>query len=277
MDSVSLFVTCMVDMFRPEAGQAAVRVLERKGHSVNFPDGQTCCGQFSYNAGYSEEAARLARHFIEVFETTPDPIVALSGSCAAMVVHAYPDLIAADLLRDGGNPAEVEAWRLRAETVARRILELTQALNECEPGILLDSENVAADPTTMVYHLGCHMRRLLGASTEAETVMARSGVQLVVPEDEDQCCGFGGTYSLTEPMVSTALADAKWFFIDQAAERNGALGLTSADLGCLLHLEGRASRIGHNFPCRHLAEIIDLHDEGRLTAENLKRPRRASE
>lgn len=262
----------MVDMFRPEAGQAAVRVLERRGHSVNFPAGQTCCGQFSYNAGYAEEAAQLARHWIEVFETTSDPIVALSGSCAAMVVHTYPALIAADILREGADVAVAEAWKLRAEAVGRRVFELTQTLKDSEHPMSTVSES---GTVTMVYHLGCHMRRVLGATTEADIVMARAGVKLVEPEDEDQCCGFGGTYSLTEPRVSTALADAKWQHIYEAAERTGALGLMSADLGCLLHLQGRASRTGNIFPCRYLAEILDLQDEGRLTPDNIERRGRA--
>ncbi len=271
MDSVSLFVTCLVDMFRPEAGQAAVRVLERRGYSVNFPTAQTCCGQFSYNTGYAEEASRLARHWIEAFETTPDPIVALSGSCAAMVIHTYPDLIATDMLRDGHDAAAAESWKLRAEAVGRRVFELTQTLSAGGSVIMPDPKNVDAEPVVMVYHLGCHMRRVLGATTAADAVMAVSGVRLVEPEDADQCCGFGGTYSLTEPMVSTALADAKWRHICAVAERTGALGLTSADLGCLLHLEGRASRAGNVFPCRHVAEILDLQDEGRLTSENIER------
>lgn len=268
METVSLFVTCLVDMFRPEAGKAAVRVLERRGCQVNFPSGQTCCGQFSYNTGYQHEAALLARHWIEVFESTKGPVVALSGSCAAMAVRTYPDLVHDDAIAQGGTTTEAEAWRRRAMAVSDRVWELTQWLLHVA-GEHLEEGGEAEPSVPMLYHLGCHMRRVLRATTEAQAVMAQSGIQLMEPDDEDQCCGFGGTYSLVEPKVSTALADAKWDRLYDKARETGAWALTSADLGCLLHLQGRASRLGGKLSSLYLAEILDLRDQERLTAENL--------
>lgn len=269
MESVSLFVTCMVDMFRPEAGRAALRVMERRGAQVNFPADQTCCGQFSYNAGYQHEAALLARHWIEAFESTSDPIVALSGSCAAMVVHIYPDLIKEDILAQGGDEGGATRWQTRAVAVGHRVLELSQwLLHAAYPASSAPMASIG-DAPPLIYHLGCHMRRVLHATTAAQTVLARSGVAVHEPEDEDQCCGFGGTYSMTEPMVSTALADTKWKYIHEKAKEASAVALTSADLGCLLHLEGRASRQGDPFPCLYLAEVMDLRDQGHLVAEDL--------
>ncbi len=269
MESLSLFVTCMVDMFRPQAGQAALRVLERRGAQVHFLADQTCCGQFSYNAGYAHEAALLGRHWIEVFEATQDPIVTLSGSCAAMVIHTYPDLIKDDIIAQGGNAEDAAAWQQRAIRVGQRVFELSQWLLQSESPPSPETEDPAEDAPPLIYHLGCHMRRVLQATTEAQTVLARSGVPAQEPEDQDQCCGFGGTYSMTEPMVSTALADTKWKYIHEKADATSAIALTSADLGCLLHLQGRASRQGDPFPCLHLAEVVDLRDQGRLTAKNL--------
>lgn len=267
MGTVSLFVTCLIDMFRPEAAEAAVRVLERRGCVVVFPSEQTCCGQFSYNAGYRDEAGLLAQHWIETFESHEEPIVALSGSCAAMVVHSYPALVYDRVKHHGGSEAEAEAWKARAVTVGSRVYELSQWM--ARRG-LSDPEG-HEEPTPMVYHLGCHMRRLLSATDEAHTVMASLGVRLDEPEDADQCCGFGGTYSMTEPHVSTALADAKWDQVHQKARETGSSALTGTDMGCLLHLQGRASRRHEDFPVLYLAEVMDLADTRSWTEDALPR------
>ncbi len=269
MEAVSLFVTCLVDMFRPEAGRAALRVIERRGGQVNFPVDQTCCGQFSYNAGYQHEAALLARHWIEAFEATRDPIVALSGSCAAMVVHIYPELLKEDIEAQGGDERDAARWQARALAVGQRVRELSQWLLHADGSPSSAQSPPNGDAPSLIYHLGCHMRRVLRATTEAPSILAQSGVPVHEPADDDQCCGFGGTYSMTEPMVSTALADAKWQCIQEKAKEVSAVGLTSADLGCLLHLEGRAVRQGTPFPCLHLAEVLDRRDQGRPIGENL--------
>ncbi len=256
MKAITLFVTCLIDLFKPEAAVAAVRILERRGCTVNFPQGQTCCGQFSYNAGYPEQAARLARHWLETFEPNPHPLVALSGSCAAMVVDTYPNLLYEDTLSRGGTSADAQQWKTRAETMARRICELSQWVCDHDSGINQRSE---AD-VRVAYHLGCHMRRILKAGTEVQDMMVRRGVSLIEPENADQCCGFGGTYSMTEPAISAALADSKW----EQVHKTGCIALTGADMGCLLHLEGRASRLHDPSRVLYLAELLDMAETGQL-------------
>ncbi len=260
MQPVYLFVTCMVDSFRPEGGIAAVRVLERRGAAVDFPADQTCCGQFSFNAGYHHEAAMLARHFVQVFEGSDGPIVALSGSCAAMVIHEYPSLIADDVVSTGGTTLEAANWKNRAVLVGNRVVELSQ-------WIMRFTEEPSEIPNPVIssaLHQGCHMRHLLKANVEPEAVLRQCGINPVALEDADQCCGFGGTYSITEWKVSTALADSKWDSVKQSAQDHQIACLTSADLGCLLHLDGRQSRLGEMFPVMYLAELIDRADQGTL-------------
>lgn len=248
---VRLFVTCLVDAFRPGTGQAAVAVLERRGAQVACPAGQTCCGQFAYNAGYREEAAAMARHWLSVFGGEDTPIIALSGSCAAMVRHLYPDLLA-------GTPDEPQARR-----VGERVVDLTQWLVG-HPG-----NSVAASAMPVAVHTGCHMRRLLNARQAPLDVLSQAGARPAELADNDQCCGFGGTYAMAEPEVSTALADAKLArWREQRAE--GAEALVGSDWGCLLHLAGRLSRQGEEAPVLHVAEWLDLADEGRLTPDAVR-------
>lgn len=182
-----------------------------------------------------------------------------------MVGHSYPDLLYEWVLRHDGTEAEAESWRSRAQSVANRVYELTQWLNSLDSSGAESGEVDHSVP--FVYHLGCHMRRLLRATTEAQSVMAPQGVELIEPEEADQCCGFGGTYSMAEPVVSTALADAKWKQVGCRAQESGAWGLVGTDMGCLLHLQGRASRQHNSFPVLYLSELLDLVDEGRLSPE----------
>ena len=145
MVRAQLFVTCMVDLFRPRAGVAAVQVLERRGVEVEFPGGQSCCGQFAYNAGHHREAAAMGRQLVRAFEPSdaasspadPPTVIALSGSCAAMIKHEMPDLLERDALQRGRTPATAARWRRRAETLADRVVELSEWLDRqagLEPG-----------------------------------------------------------------------------------------------------------------------------------------------
>lgn len=252
---VQFFVTCMADLFRPQAGQAAVRVLERHGFSVAFPTGQTCCGQFSLNAGFVAEATQMARHFIETFEPDEAAIVGISGSCVAMVVHEYPRLLQSD-----------PDWEERGRRIASRTYEWSQWLNRT-----VTWDDAPRAQSSVVHHGGCHMRRLLQAADDPRVLLEHLGVEAIDPDEADQCCGFGGTYSMTEPQVSTALADAKWTAVDEAAGRVSALALTGADLGCLLHLKGRAARVSHDLPVWYVAEIVDRVEQQAWDAETAQR------
>ena len=266
--TLQLFATCLIDLFRPQAAMAAVDVMERRGATVEFPTAQTCCGQFSYNAGYHREAADLARHWVTVFDAVlrRDPesrVLALSGSCAAMVIREYPSLLYHDALDRGDSVAEAERWQARAERVGKRVMEFTEWLGHEAP------LEWPASGIGVTYHNGCHMRRMLGITSVPETVLQSHGFSIVPMEEADQCCGFGGTYSMTEWPVSTAIADQKLQALGKARAM-GAQCLTSADFGCLAHLGGRLSRRRDPFPVVYIAELIALADRGPVTVEALQ-------
>ena len=287
MHRAQLFVTCMVDLFRPRVGVGAVRLLERRGVTVEFPERQTCCGQFAYSAGHHREAAAMGRGFVRAFETAKAttaadadvgaaaavPVIALSGSCAAMVTHEMPELLERDALERGWSRTSAERWRRRAEALAGRVVELSAWLDR-EQARTAGAETATppeadggAHPS-VACHTGCHMRRLLGVTEAPLNVLRAAGAAPHELPDADQCCGFGGTFALGEPELSAAMADAKLEAL-AALRREGAACLVSADLGCLLQLEGRLHRQGDAYPVLHLAELVDLADQGRLTPDGL--------
>ncbi len=232
--TTALFVTCLVDQFFPEVGEAAVRLLEGCGRRVEFPAAQTCCGQPAYNMGHAREARRLARRMIEIFEPY-DEVVAPSGSCVSMVRVHFPELLHAD--------AE---WRERAERLAARTFELTELLHRegYEPSDARLEGRVA-------YHPSCHLLRELGVREQPCALLRRvPGLELV--ELEDTCCGFGGAFSAKMPELSGAMLDAKL----EAAEDAGADVLTATDCGCLMHLGGALNRRRSDLKVRHVATIL---------------------
>ena len=242
LKDVQLFATCLVDAFSPQIGISAVNLLESRGAVVHFPHAQTCCGQFAFNAGYTDEATLLARHFVEVFDGTEGPVISLSGSCAAMVAKEYPSLL------DDGDSDEQAA---RIASLCHRVLDLSQWLgNHDQP------EVSSLEPCRVALHQGCHATRVLKEISEPRTALENHGYKVVELDDADQCCGFGGTYSMTEPVVSTALADAKIGAYTRAVDQ-GATALVGADLGCLLHLQGRAARLGIDLHAWHIAEALE--------------------
>jgi len=278
-----LFVSCMVDLFRPRVGIAAVHVLERRGVELEFPAGQTCCGQFAYNAGHHREAAAMGRQLVRAFEGVGGsaaesiPVIALSGSCAAMVKHEIPELLERDALRRGRAPATATRWRQRAEAFGGRVVELSEWLDGHDapaPSNGASSEPGAPGPLKVACHTGCHMRRLLGLTEPPLRVLRRAGVEPHELVDTDQCCGFGGSFGLIEPEISAAMTDAKLAQL-ATARGEGATCLVSADLGCLMQLGGRLTRSGDEFPTLHLAELVDLADQGQLTAAEIGRAARS--
>ena len=281
MKRVQLFASCMVDLFRPRAGIAAVRVLERRDVQVEVPKGQTCCGQFAFNAGHHSEAAAMGRQFVRAFESVeadgsasdPAPVIALSGSCAAMVKVEMPELLEREALRQGRTPVTAARWRQRAEALASRVVELSEWLDGQDaptPSDTASQEREPSEPLSVANHTGCHMRRLLGVTEPPMRVLRRAGVEPTELIDADQCCGFGGSFGLIEPDISAAMADTKLANL-ATARSQGATCLVSADLGCLMQLGGRLSRSGDEFPMLHLAELVDLADRGRLTAAEIER------
>jgi L-lactate dehydrogenase complex protein LldE len=236
MPTVSLMITCLGDALFPEVGVATVRLLRRLGVEVVFPPAQTCCGQPFFNSGYPEHARDLARHTIRTFDDGR-PVVTPSGSCAAMVKLEYPELFHED-----------PAWQARALDLAGRTHELSAFLIHA-----LGVEDVGACFSGRVtYHLACHLRGL-GLLTEGERLLRRvKGLEYVPLERADECCGFGGSFSVRYPGVSGAMVGDKATFIEQS----GADVVVATDAGCLMNIAGCLRRRGSKVRTMHLAEVL---------------------
>ncbi|MDJ0662930.1 MAG: (Fe-S)-binding protein [Acidimicrobiia bacterium] len=233
---VQLFVTCLVNSLYPDVGKATVALLERAGFHVEFPMDQTCCGQPAYNGGYHNEAIDQARQTLDVLDVTKGPIVVPSGSCAAMLIHHVPELVAAE-----------PGYAAKATRVAARTRELTQFLVE-EAGI--DIRPVRCALAT--YHASCHGLRWLGVVAEPKTLLDDAGVERVELDGEDECCGFGGLFSINVPEVSAAMMDTK---LDRI-EASGADIVTGVDVACLMHIGGGLRRRGIPIAVKHIAEVL---------------------
>jgi L-lactate dehydrogenase complex protein LldE len=231
----ALFVTCLVDQFFPEVGEATVRLLEQVGRRVTFPREQTCCGQPAFNMGYREDARRLARRFIQIFESH-DEVVAPSGSCVSMVRVHYPGLFEAE-----------PQWQERARRLGERVFELTEFLhaNGFEPRSRFRGK--------VTYHDSCHLLRELGIRDQPRDLLNRlPGVDRVEMENSDVCCGFGGAFSVKMSRLSEAMLEDKL----RAAAATGAEVITATDCGCLMHLGGALRRRGSSLRALHIAEIL---------------------
>lgn len=235
--TVDLFVTCLNDALFPETGMATARLLERLGHTVRFNERQTCCGQMHLNSGYQKEALGLVRRFVDIFENS-EAVVAPSGSCVAMVRELYPR--AAEWAGD----AEL-AERARA----LKVYELSEFLTN-----VLGLEDVGAYyPHHVTYHPTCHAMRLLKVGDAPLRLLRKvRGMTLIELPQADQCCGFGGTFSVKNPETSTAmLADKVRAVMDTRAEL-----CTAGDNSCLMHIGGGLSRLKSGARTVHLAEIL---------------------
>ncbi len=234
---VSLFVTCLIDLFYPSVGEDVVRVLRRLGVEVEFPPAQTCCGQPAFNTGYRDDARPLAQHFLRTFEQA-ETIVAPSGSCAYMVRHEYPALFADD-----------SVWRERAEAIAARTYAFSEFLVD-----VLGVEDVGATYNGVVtYHDACHLSRGLAVREQPRRLLrAVRGLELVEMERADWCCGFGGTFAVRMAGVSGALLEQKIARIQAA----GAPVVVTSDAGCIAHIGGGLSRQRSPVRMMHLAQIL---------------------
>jgi L-lactate dehydrogenase complex protein LldE len=234
---IGLFVTCLVDLFRPSVGFAAVRLLEWAGCRVGVPRAQTCCGQPGYNSGDRASARAIAAQVIAAFEGF-DYVVAPSGSCAAMIRVHYPALLEDD-----------PTLGPRALSLASRTHELTSFLVD-----VLGLERVQASFEGVVaYHDSCSGLRELEIGDQPRALLATvAGLTLKELEGTQECCGFGGAFCVKYPEIADRMA------ADKAAgvAASGADTLLGGDLGCLLHLAGRLSRAGSNVRVRHVAEVL---------------------
>lgn len=235
---VTVFPTCLVELVRPAVAKATVRVLQRQGHDVTVAKAATCCGQPAWNSGFAPEARRVARRTLRALAKSDGPIVLPSGSCTAMIQHYWPALFA-------GTPDEAAA-----HNVAGRVQELSGFL-AAEAG----APAVAHADRTVAFHDSCHMLRILRLRDEPRRALAERNIEVAEqPAAAGQrCCGFGGTFSMKLPEISTAMADEK---LDDIVA-TGAKELVGCDLSCLVHLDGRARRRGLQLDVRHLAEVID--------------------
>ncbi len=229
-------VTCIGDALFPRAGLAVAYVLEKLGAKVDFPSRQTCCGQPASNSGYPDEARAAGRAYLRAFAGS-NRVVSISGSCAAMVREQYPRLFA-------GQPEEA---------AARDLAERTYEFSE----FLVNVLNLEKLPVTMhckaTLHHSCHAMRLLGIAEQPERLLrAIDGLEYVpLPRGRD-CCGFGGTFAVKMPAISTAMVDEK---VDHVLE-TGADLLVGIDESCLLHIQSRLRRRGSTLPVEHLAEVL---------------------
>ena len=241
---VGFFVTCLVDLYRPSTGFAAVRLLEAAGCEVDVPAGQTCCGQPAFNSGDAETARAIARPIIERFEGF-DYLVAPSGSCAGMIRCHFPELFASDA-----------KWRERAERLAARTFELTSFLVDVCGAPALERIRGAKAPRgvrRVTYHDSCSGLRELGVREQPRRLLAEvAGLDLVEMPDPDVCCGFGGTFCVKYPGISGRMVSEKVGNIASA----GADAVLAGDLGCLLNIAGRMGREGRAGRVFHVAEVL---------------------
>ena len=239
MRNVQLFVTCLVDTFFPEVGLAMVDVLRRLGVGVDFPQDQTCCGQPTFNAGLRADARKIAEHTIRVFEAAPGDVVLPSGSCAHMLRHNYPELFAED-----------PAWLPRAQALAGRTYEFTEFLVD----VLHYSDVGAHWDGPLTYHPTCHLHRGLGIDRQPRALLAnvRGAEVRELPQAQD-CCGFGGIFSVEHPELSAEMLMRKITSLQSTASPT----LVVCDAGCLMHIQGGLHRNKLSQRVVHIAEVLN--------------------
>jgi len=240
---ISLFITCFNDTLFPQTGRAAVQVLERLGHEIEFRPAQSCCGQMHHNSGYPAEALTLVRRFVEVFRDVP-VVVVPSTSCTATIRTAYPRLAANDaqLLRE-------------VELIIPRVFEFSEFLTDT-----LVIEDVGAYyPHRVTYHASCNsLRGLKLGDAPKKLLNAVKGLDFVDLPAIDQCCGFGGTFAIKNSEVSTAMLSDKM----RAVLATGAEVVTAGDNSCLMHIAGGLSRLQTGVRAMHIAEILACTEAG---------------
>ncbi len=234
---VALFVTCLVDLFRPTVGFASVKLLEDAGCRVDVPEAQTCCGQPAFNSGDRADTKTIALQVIATFEGY-DYVVAPSGSCAGMIRKHYPELF-----------EEGTRERARADAVAAKTWELMAFLVD-EMGV---ADVEAKCDATATYHDSCSGLRELGVKAQPRKLLASvDGLDLKEMNDSEVCCGFGGTFCVKYPDISNNMVSKK---MDNICDAQTDL-LLAGDLGCLMNMSGKLSREGKATEARHVAEVL---------------------
>jgi len=235
---VSLFLTCLADVVYPASvGKSTVEILERLGCEVDFPKKQTCCGQPAFNSGFHRETRDVAKHMIQTFEQA-EYVVSPSGSCVTMLKE-YPKLFTED-----------EGWQKRAKELAEKSYELTQFIVD-----VLQVEDVGAEfHGNVTYHTSCHMTRLLKVKEAPMKLLANvKGLNFTELPNKEQCCGFGGTFSVKMVPISEQMVDEKVQHIEETESEV----LIGADLGCLMNIGGRIERQGKPIKVMHIADVLN--------------------
>jgi L-lactate dehydrogenase complex protein LldE len=238
VDTIQLFVTCIIDTLYPETGEAVVRLLEKAGARVSFPPDQTCCGQPAFNAGLRSQARQMAIQTLRAFDNYPGPVVVPSGSCAAMIRHSYPELFAHD-----------PEWLPKAQQLAERTYELTEylvdVLGVTDLGVELNQR--------ITYHSSCHLLRGLGVDRQPRQLLAAiHGAELVELTETGDCCGFGGVFSVEHPEISSAMLDRKI----NNLEASGAEVVVACDAGCVTNINGGLHRKRKTLRAVHIADLL---------------------
>jgi L-lactate dehydrogenase complex protein LldE len=233
---VSLFIPCFVDQFYPQVGVSMVKVLERLGCEIDYPPGQTCCGQPPFNSGYWSEARAVAQCSLQTFAQS-EVVVSASGSCGTMMKVFYPELF---------HGAEQEA---EARKLASKVHEFSEFLVN-----VLGVRDVGARfPGTATFHDGCHGLRELGIKREPRELLRHvQGLKLVEMAEAETCCGFGGTFSVKFPAISTAMGEVKCASIAES----GAEYVISNDSSCLMQIQGLLDRQHNPIKTMHIAEVL---------------------
>ncbi len=240
---IHLFTQCMIDMFYPEVGKAAVQVLERLGCEIVVPKEQTCCGQPLMNSGYVKSAKASIKNTIKAFEDA-QTIVSLSGSCAFAIKHGYENRL-----------ADEPQWAARARKFSENLYEFTEfivnVLGVTDVGARLDKK--------LTYHKSCHTTRLLGVKEPPLKLLEQvKGLQYIEMEHADRCCGFGGTFSVKLPDISEQIVAEK----AQTIVDSGADIVSGADQACLMNIAGYLNRMPDNgrqprdIKVMHIAEVL---------------------
>lgn len=241
MTTVQLFITCLVDTFYPQVGEAIVNIFSRLGMGVDFASKQTCCGQPSFNAGLRADAREMAEHMIKTFEAAPGDIVSPSGSCVHMIRLNYPELFMEDA-----------TWLARARSLAARTFEFSEYLVD----VLAITDLGAHWDGMLTYHPSCHLARGLGVDRQPRALLASvKDAKIVELPNAEECCGFGGIFSVTHPEISREMLTKKI----ENLEKSQSPTLVIPDAGCLMHIAGGLHRQGKSQRAVHLAEVLASH------------------
>lgn len=234
--SVYYFATCLVDLLYPEAGLAGIKLLQREGLEVIFPPSQTCCGQPAYNSGFRSESLKVASHQVGLF-SKDIPIIIPSGSCGAMIRNHFPELFK--------NNVQEKA----AKSMADRTFELTEFLVH----VLQIKLEDLGEPIRVTWHSSCHAKREMGITDSPKQLLRQlRNVELIDLEREDECCGFGGTFSIKEKHISSEMVKDK---VDDISKTKAST-LLGGDCGCLLNISGAIKHSGKIINHMHIAEFI---------------------